>query len=188
MLDEILQIDRWLFILFNVKLANPLFDMVMPFLRTQEIWYPLYLVLLILLYRQYKVKSIYVILTLALLIVCSDQFSANLVKNLFKRVRPCNAEDLAGITRHLIESCRGYSFISAHATNHFAIAAFFSVFFKSMHKSIPFAFYIWAAFIAYAQVYVGVHYPFDVITGALVGTLFGSTFAKYLNKYLVNNG
>jgi undecaprenyl-diphosphatase len=116
------------------------------------------------------------------MIFCSDQFSANLVKNTFQRIRPCSAPDLQGITRHLIESCRGYSFISAHACNHFAIAVFFAKVLQ-VSKWNWFLLLFWASSIAFSQVYVGVHYPLDVIVGACCGILFGTAFSKYTLKY-----
>ncbi len=184
MLDKLLDLDRQLFIAINNGLANPFFDLVCPILRTQEIWYPLYAVFAFFIYRKYGVDSWKIFLAAALLIVCTDQFSAHLVKGTFMRTRPCAEPGLLGITRHLVPSCNGYSFISAHATNHFALAIFVPFFLRQVKWLLP-VLLCWAFLISFSQVYVGIHYPLDIIVGGLVGCLFGLTFSRYVNKYLV---
>ncbi len=185
MLEQLLQIDRQLFLFINNGLANPVLDWLCPYLRMQETWYLFYLVLLFFLIKKYGKLSVWLLLAIALMVFCSDQFSANLVKNTFQRIRPCSAPELKGMVRHLIESCRGFSFISAHACNHFAIAVFFSKVLK-VGKGYWILFLFWASSIAFAQVYVGVHYPTDVMVGALCGILFGLAFSNYILKYIYN--
>jgi undecaprenyl-diphosphatase len=90
---------------------------------------------------------------------------------------------LAGKVIHLTGSCNGYSFISAHATNHFAVAIFISYWFKKQRWLLPILL-LWASLIAFSQVYVGVHYPLDVIVGAAVGCLFGLAFSRYVFKFV----
>ena len=99
------------------------------------------------------------------------------------RIRPCAEPSLQGITRHLIERCAGYSFMSAHATNHFALAMFFSFCFQKQKWLLP-AMLFWAFAISFSQVYVGVHYPLDVIAGGCTGALFGVAFSRYVFKYI----
>ncbi len=185
MLEQFLHIDRQVFLFINNRLANPFLDWLCPYLRMQETWYVFYLVLFYFLVRKYKKLTIWFVLAIALMIFCSDQFSANLVKNTFQRIRPCSATELQGMVRHLIESCRGYSFISAHACNHFAIAVFFSKVLQ-LGKVYWTLFLVWASSIAFAQVYVGVHYPADVLIGGLCGVLFGLAFSNYTLKYIQN--
>ena len=183
MIEQILEFDRSFFIAINNGLANPLFDAMTPYIRKQEFWYPLYAVFLFFIIKTYKVESWKIILALILLITFSDQFSANLVKNTFMRIRPCSEPSLQGITRHLLARCAGYSFISAHATNHFAIAVFLPFFFREQKWLLPLLLF-WAFAIAFSQVYVGVHYPLDVIAGAMCGVLFGVAFSRYVYKYI----
>jgi len=183
MLDQLLAFDKSFFIAINNGLANPFLDFVAPYLRKQEFWYPLYALFLFFIIKDYKKESWKILLAVALLIVVADQFSANLVKNTFMRLRPCAEPSLQGITRHLIERCAGYSFMSAHATNHFALAMFIPYFFRQQKWLLPLLLF-WAFSIAFSQVYVGVHYPLDVIAGAAVGCLFGVTFSRYVSKYL----
>lgn len=183
MLDKLLNFDQQFFILVNNGLANPFFDWICPWIRDQRVWYPMYLVISILFIRLYKKDSWKLFLAVGLMLLCTDQFSSNLVKNTFMRLRPCVEPALEGITRHLISSCNGFSFISAHATNHFALAIFFSYCFRQVKWLLPVLLF-WAFSIAFSQVYVGVHYPFDVIAGSLCGILFGFAFSRYVFKYI----
>jgi undecaprenyl-diphosphatase len=183
MLQQLLDLDRRFFIAINNGLANPVLDFLTPYLRTQEIWYPLYAVFLFFIIKEYGKQSWKIILAIILLLVVSDQFSANLVKGTFMRLRPCAEPSLQGITRHLIERCAGYSFMSAHATNHFALAMFFSFCFQKQKWLLP-TMLFWAFAISFSQVYVGVHYPLDVIAGACTGALFGVAFSRYVFKYI----
>jgi len=184
MLEELLNLDKNFFILINNGMANSFFDWLCPVLRTQEFWYPLYIIIILLIIKLYKYESWKILLAVAVMVVFSDQFSANLVKNTFMRIRPCNEPALSGIVRHLTSSCNGYSFISAHATNHFAVAVFLSFYFQKYWKWVWFVTIPWASSIAFSQVYVGVHYPLDVIVGTAVGILFGIAFGRYSLKYV----
>ncbi|MDZ4666638.1 MAG: phosphatase PAP2 family protein [bacterium] len=183
MLDNLLQFDKQFFLAINNGLANSFFDFLCPYLRMQEFWYPLYAVIIFFIVKKYSKESWKILLAVALMIVATDQFSANLVKNTFMRLRPCAEPSLDGLVRHLIDRCAGYSFMSAHATNHFALAVFIAFFFKE-YKWLKWTLLFWAFSIAFSQVYVGVHYPFDVIAGGLTGILFGTAFSKYVSKYL----
>jgi undecaprenyl-diphosphatase len=183
MLEQLLQWDKAFFIAINNGMANSFFDAVCPWIRKQETWYLAYAVIIYFLIKTYRKESWKILLAVALMILASDQFSANLVKNTFMRLRPCMEPSLQGITRQLIERCAGYSFMSAHATNHFALALFIPYFFKSQKWLLPLMLF-WAFCIAFSQVYVGVHYPADVIAGALTGSLFGISFSRYVHKFI----
>ena len=98
------------------------------------------------------------------------------------RIRPCSEPNLQGLVRHLVPSCNGFSFISAHATNHFALALFFIFYFKHVGKWVISVALFWAFAIAFSQVYVGVHYPLDILSGAILGLLIGYTIAYFFNR------
>ena len=163
-MDFLINIDKWLFYIINGQWTNSLFDSFFPFITLQKNWTILYVVLsLWLLWKGGKRGRIAIIL-LAITIIFADQFSSNLLKNVVERLRPCN--DI--ITVRLLVNCGpGFSFPSSHAVNSFA-AAFILSRFYSENKYI---FYTIAALIAYSRVYVGVHYPFDIIAGAIIGII-----------------
>lgn len=179
--DWINHIDSEFFLAINNGLQNGLLDLLCPFMRKQSNWYLLYAVMGYFLYERYRIKFLWILFGAALLVLISDQLSANLIKNMVQRLRPCNDPVLKNQLRLLVPCGGGYSFISAHATNHFAIAFFISSFYKEVKWAKPVAM-IWAFAIAFSQVYVGVHYPLDVICGAALGMALGYTGFIFINK------
>jgi undecaprenyl-diphosphatase len=118
-------------------------------------------------------------------ILLSDQISSSVVKPLFARLRPCNDPDLSTQVRLLLDGCgAGYSFTSSHATNHFALAIFLTVTLRQWIGKYTWVLYLWAASIGYAQVYAGVHYPFDILAGALLGTGIGWFTGNFYQRNL----
>ncbi len=168
MAEGLLHLDRALFVLVNGRLTSPLLDKVMPFVTTQEHWYPVLLGIWIAMIvwggRRGRIAAVLLILAVAL----GDQISCSLLKPLFGRIRPCNALPPDQV-RLLVGGSKAFSFPSAHAANSFAMAA--TVSWGMPRLSFP-AFLI-AALVAYSRVYVGVHYPLDVVGGAVLGLLIG---------------
>ncbi|WP_069659816.1 phosphatase PAP2 family protein [Arcticibacter eurypsychrophilus] len=192
MFDQLLQLDHQLFLEINQRLANPFFDWVMPLFRNRYFWAPLYLFLIVFLVRNYNKYGWICIIFLLITFAISDFVSASMVKPLFERLRPCNAPDFKEEVRSLISCGSGFSFPSSHATNHFAIAVFLIVVFYHRWKPILPLALGWAFCVAFAQVYVGVHFPIDVTTGALLGSVVGyitgSTFLTLYTKQIWNTG
>ena len=178
MLEQLKVLDQSIFILINSIWNNDFLDFVLPLARNKFLWIPLYLFLASFLVLNFKWKGLIVALYMVGTIVISDQLSSTLIKPIIERVRPCNDTSFNQyVTLRLPHCGGGKSMPSSHATNHFAIAIFCGlVFFRFNRLILPFAF-CWALLISYAQVYVGVHYPFDVIAGALIGILIGITTA-----------
>ncbi len=111
-----------------------------------------------------------------------DLIASRLVKPNVKRIRPCNEITLTNTIIKRIPCGTGYSFPSAHATNHFAIALFLiGVFYRKWKPILPLAL-AWAALIAFAQIYVGVHYPLDTLGGAMLGTCIGLSISTIFKK------
>lgn len=173
MTDQILQLDRHLFYLVNHDMSNRFFDVLAPVLRNPLVWIPLYVFIFVFCIYRYKKTGVYIILLLALTFGIADRCSAGLIKNMVKRVRPCNDPAMAKTIIARVPCGSGYSFPSSHASNHFAIACFLSLVFYSRYKWVWWAGLIWAAAVSFSQVYVGVHYPIDVTCGALFGLLVG---------------
>ncbi|MGF7082627.1 phosphatase PAP2 family protein [Mucilaginibacter sp. UYCu711] len=185
--DYLLQLDRHLFHFINHDLSNSFFDVLMPVLRNPSTWIPVYVFIFIFCLWRYKKQGVIIIVLLALCFGVADFGSASVIKSTYQRVRPCNDPAMASTIISRIACGTGYSFPSAHASNHFAISVFLIMVFYRRYKWVLPAALIWAAAISFAQVYVGVHYPVDVITGAiygtLVGLLFGWIFWKYWPKF-----
>lgn len=183
MLPDWLEIlDRKWFIFIHCHLKNDFFDTVLPIVRNKLTWIPLYLLILSLTIYKYKWKALWFILFFLITIALADMISAKLIKPYFERLRPCNDNFFCGFVKPLVNCGSGYSFVSSHASNHFALAiVFITTFLKRSNRFwlIP-LFVIWASLIAFAQVYVGVHYPIDVIAGALVGIIIGYIVARIL--------
>lgn len=147
---------------------------------------PLYLFLLYFTYKQYGLKKTFVVvLFVVLLITISDQTS-NLFKYSVKRLRPCHDENISHLIRLVKEHCGGlYAFFSAHAANSMAIAVFFGLVLKNKLKYLFPILILWAFLVAYSRVYIGVHFPLDVISGMFFGVLYG-TSVYYILKLFLN--
>ena len=181
--DKLVELDQWLFVIINSEWANSFFDTVMPFLRGGANWAPLYLFLLVLVLLNFKTRGIWWVVFFISTVALIDLTGNYVFKHGFERLRPCNDPNFSSQVRLLLDHCGvGYSFTSNHAANHFGMAAFFIVTFRHVFKNWVWIALFWAAAIGYAQIYVGVHYPFDVLCGALLGLAFGITTGTFFNK------
>jgi len=176
MIDSILAMDESLYVFINSHLSNGLFDFILVPLRHKLFWVPLYLFLISFIIHNYLKKSWLVFLGIIITMVLSDTMSSKVIKKSVKRIRPCHMEQLTPVKR--VPCSNGFSFTSSHATNHFALGTFFFLLFS--FTAYRFLFLVWAGVISFAQVYVGVHYPVDVICGALLGILIGFISFKFL--------
>lgn len=181
-MTAILHFDEQLFQLINGEWHNSFLDTLLPLWRNKLFWIPAYILGLAYLIWKYKKQAIFFVLAIVLTIGISDTLSSKIIKKTVKRPRPCRTEVLAEDLHLLVHCGGGYSFTSSHATNHFALAVFLISIFGTMKRKWKFAFLFWAGSIAYGQVYVGVHYPLDVFSGAILGSLVG-----YLVAILFNN-
>lgn len=177
------QWDTYLFLKINTVWTLPFLDGVYPWLREANAWVPLYLFMLLFVILNFKKKAIAWILFVVITLTLTDQISSNLVKNWFARPRPCSDPLLMSQVRLLLDHCSGgYSFTSSHATNHFGFAIFVFITSKPVLKKWGWLFFLWAATISYGQVYVGVHYPLDIVCGALLGSGIGYLTAGFFTK------
>ena len=171
----------------NTQWHTPFFDCVVPFLRNPWFWAPLYLFLGLFIPAKFGRKGMIWCLFFLVSFILSDQVSATLLKPHFHRLRPCNNPYLASVI-HLIVPCGGlYGFPSSHAANHFSIGIFTAMTMGKMAKWIWPVAILWAGIVAFAQVYVGVHYPLDVTCGALLGCMIGISTGALYNRYFVLN-
>jgi undecaprenyl-diphosphatase len=179
------RLDQQLFLFLN-SLNSPFWDQVMHAISGRVIWIPLYLAILICLGIKFKRKFLIILLFIILAATLADQTSV-LFKNLVQRLRPCHEPSLEGLVHLVNGECGGkFSFVSSHATNSFNVALISLLFIRKRWFTIGII--LWAIIIGYSRIYLGVHYPGDVICGSLLGALIGwSIFKLYVltdNKIL----
>ncbi len=181
-MEEIIQEDKSLFLYLN-NLGDKPFDQFWIIVSDKWIWIPLYIIFLYFLYKNYKLKSLlYILLFTAIGITVSDQVSG-IFKYGVARLRPCNDPSLQNLMR--IVKCGGpYGFYSAHASNTFFLATYLSLLLKNNLKWFPYFLFVWASVVAYSRIYLGVHFPMDVLVGAFAGVIFGIIFSLLAKKVI----
>ncbi len=181
MIESLQHIDFLLFRWVHQTLANPLFDVLMPWFRNPYFWAPVYLFLLIWMWQTFRMKGILWCVFFLLTFVFSDALSASVIKPLLHRVRPCNDPSLTYLMRHLVTCGSGFSMPSSHATNHFGLSFFMIGTLAARYRYVKSFALCWACLVCFSQVYVGVHYPFDVFVGGMLGMGIGMFNAYYFN-------
>lgn len=179
MLPFIEKIDEICFFYINQEWRTSFLDHVLPYCREPKTWIPLYIFLLFYVVKKIGKKSIVPILLIVFSVGLSDTVNSRLIKPLVHRLRPCNEPSLKSEVFNIVHCGSGYSFASSHASNHFAIAISLCLFFFQHKKKVQYLLVFWASLVCYAQVYVGVHYPFDVFCGAILGG-FWAKIVHYL--------
>jgi len=177
-------IDTDVFLFLN-GFHGSFWDFVMFWVSNKIIWVPLYAFFIYFIIRKFRQKSIWILLFVALLITASDQVSV-FIKNWVERPRPCHDEGIANIVHLVRNYCGGpFGFYSSHASNSFSLAVFLMPFLgKVIRYFTPVALF-WATLISYSRIYLGVHYPGDVLVGAMVGTGLGFLFAFLCQKIML---
>lgn len=170
MLESLLEIDHSIFELIHFDWSNQLFDTILPILREKLIWIPFYLSIIIWAFLKMKFRSASLfIITLIILILLTDFVSSTVIKKSVQRERPCHLEMNQETILELVPCGAGFSFPSSHAANHFALAFFLIFSFGKKYRWIRIPLVLWATLISFAQIYVGLHFPTDIIAGAILG-------------------
>lgn len=171
-MDYLLELDRKILLYLN-SFHTPWLDPVMLFMTHTWVWLPLYLFLLYLIIKNYRKESWMALLAITIVIVLTDQITSGLMKPYFERLRPSHEPSLEGLL-HLVDGYRGgnFSFASSHAANTLGTATFFFLLFRFTNRWIGWLF-VWAVAMTYTRIYLGVHYPGDILVGGIIGVLCG---------------
>jgi undecaprenyl-diphosphatase len=174
--NELIAWDKEFFLFLN-GIHSPLWDYTMTLFTLTPTWLVFYGLIVGIIVKKHGKKSLFIFVAIALLILCADQF-AGVLKHTIQRLRPSNDPTINQLTHIFFNKGGQYGFVSAHAANTFAFATFSSLLFRnSRYTSFIFP---WAAIIAYSRIYLGVHFPGDVLGGAILGILIGITIHRLL--------
>jgi undecaprenyl-diphosphatase len=177
-MQQLLNLDTQLFLYFN-SIHFDWLDPIMALITRRDTWFPAYLVFIFWVILRQKKEASFTVISILLGVLLADQICSGILKPLIARLRPCHEPSLQGLI-HLVTDCGGqYGFCSSHAANSFALATSLYLFFgKNKYTIIVF---IWAIIISYSRIYVGVHYPIDIVAGGLIGGM-----VAYLSFILIS--
>jgi undecaprenyl-diphosphatase len=175
-LQKLLELDSELFLFLN-SFNSDFWDTIMLMITRKETWLPFYLVILFFILKNYKNKWWLVLIFLAVTILLSDQLSV-LLKETIQRLRPVHNPDIQHMVHNVLRKGGLFSFVSSHATNSFAFFVFTSRIFRN--RGYWFLMFIWALLISYSRIYSGVHYPLDILGGAVLGWIIAVGTHKML--------
>ncbi|MBU6158015.1 MAG: phosphatase PAP2 family protein [Bacteroidetes bacterium] len=185
MLNSLIETDHYLFRLINQEWTHPWLDVLMPIIRNQFTWVPVYFFLLSFGYNHFRRQLLMWVGLFLLTFALTDLISSQIFKAYFERPRPCWEIATQAQARMLIPCSHAFSFVSSHAANHFGISTFLFItltpFFRRRNLSVV---YVWAGMVGLAQVYVGAHFPGDVVGGGILGILIGIGTGKLSALYL----
>ena len=187
MIKNIIDLDKNLFLFLN-NLGSETWDYFWIFISDKTWMFSLLIPIILFYYYKYEGRqAIYGIITLIICISLTDLVHVHLFKNLFMRLRPCWDPDIAPLTRILVDKGGEYGFVSGHAANSAALVSFFLFYFKHIHNFVKYGLIMWVLFVSYSRIYLGKHYPLDVVFGIMLGFLIGFGIFKIYTLYIKKN-
>lgn len=183
MIDQLIELDKSLFLYLN-NLGSETWDGLWLVITNKLTFIPLYAFLLFLIFKKFGWKPLLLmVLVIVAMITFTDQIT-NVFKDGFMRARPCRADGVSDLARFVAERCGKYGFFSGHSSNSMAAAVFGGLVLRPYFKRLIFILLFWSFVVAYSRIYVGVHYPLDIICGMAFGALSGFLFYR-LSQYLI---
>jgi undecaprenyl-diphosphatase len=184
-METLSNIDSDLFLFLN-GLHIDWLDKVMVLITDMWAWFPLYLLLIYWTVKQYGKRCWWIFLAVGIVVLCTDQLASHVCKPVFQRLRPCYNPDFQDLI-YLPKGLAGgkYGFVSSHAANTFGVAAFLT---PALQKYRPWAaivLYFWAFISSYSRIYIGYHYPGDILCGAILGILIGLILWKVFQLTII---
>jgi undecaprenyl-diphosphatase len=172
MIDELIEIDKKILVFLN-SFHSPILDPVMLVITQTVFWIPLYAFLIFLLFKNYKKEAVWILLGAAITILLTDQITSTIMKPYFARLRPSHDPTIQNLV-HIVGNYRGglYGFSSGHAANTMGVALFVWLNLRTIYRWIGLIF-IWAIIMSYTRIYLGVHYPGDIVVGGTIGLICG---------------
>ncbi|PSR57071.1 phosphatase PAP2 family protein [Adhaeribacter arboris] len=184
MLENLKKLDREWFLAIN-GYHSPFWDPFMIAVSDRRFWIPFYALLVAFLIFRFRRQSILMFMIIALSLIAADGISSRIIKPYFARLRPCHDSSLSE-TINLVAGCGGkFGFLSSHAANSFGIAMLFAFLLPERYRYFKIFVFVWAALISYSRIYLGVHFPGDVLGGAFLGIVLGWIFGLLFRKLLV---
>ncbi len=183
-MDWLINLDKELLLALN-GLHSPLFDYFMYIISRKEVWLLFYVTIIVVILKGYGWRcGGTIVVAIVLTILLSDQITAEIIKPFFERFRPSRDPILSDMV-HTVNNYRGgkFGFVSSHAANTFALAIFSTLLFRNRYLSVFMLF--WAGVVSYSRIYLGVHYPGDIIVGAFVGAIIGTIIYRIHNKFVM---
>lgn len=182
------KLDQQVFLILN-DLNTPFFDFLFEWITYKYTWIPLYIILVLLMFRHYRWNGIAGLIGIGIAVAFADQITSGFMKPFFERLRPCH-DPAINEQVHVVAGCGGqYGFASGHAANSFAVASFMYLILNKYYR-YAYLLFIWAGLVAYSRIYVGVHYAGDIIAGAIIGTICGTlmyTMYYFFTDFLTRN-
>ena len=184
MIEFLDSIDKQLLLYLN-SFHSPFFDNVMWYVSKTSTWSLMIICLLYVMFKENWRRAILVVLGVALTIALADQISSGLIKGIFERLRPARSPEIGHLV-HIVNNYRGggFSFVSSHAANTMGVAMFISMLYK--RRYVTYSIVFWAILVSYSRIYLGMHYPGDVLGGICVGLACGA-FVYWLYKTTENH-
>ncbi len=172
MIDQLIEIDKKILVFLN-SFHSPILDPVMLVITQTVFWIPLYAFLIFLLFKNYKKEAVWILLGAAITILLTDQITSTIMKPYFARLRPSHDPSIQSLL-HIVDNYRGglYGFSSGHAANTMGVALFVWLNLRTFYRWIGLIF-IWAIIMSYTRIYLGVHYPGDIVVGGTIGIICG---------------